>query len=49
MDPYPDVEDMEDVTIYEERECHWRMFLEENDRGMNDQKAILRVRGGMNI
>ena len=22
---------MEDVNLYDERECYWRMFFEEND------------------
>ena len=41
MDPDPEEEDMEDVRIYDERERHWRMVLEENYGGVDNKKALI--------
>ena len=32
---------MEDVNLYDERECYWRMFFEENDVSVDGKKAFL--------
>ena len=41
MEPDPDEEEVEDVRLENKRECHWKMFFEDNDGGVDDQKAIL--------
>ena len=41
MVPDPDEEEVEDVRLDNERERHWRMFFEDNDGGVDDQKVIL--------
>ena len=40
----PDEEDMEDVNIDDERECHWRMVFEDNEGGVDDKKALLHAK-----
>ena len=41
MYPYLDEEDMGDMIIDGERECLWRIVFEDNDGGVEDEKAIL--------
>ena len=41
MDPDPDEEDMEDVRLDDEREHHWRMVLEDNCGGVDNDKSFL--------
>ena len=36
----PDEEDMENVKLDDDRECHWRMMFEDNDGGVDDAKAL---------
>ena len=40
----PDEEDMEDVKLYDERMCHWRMVFEDNDEGVDNNKAFLHAK-----
>ena len=40
----PDEEEMDDVNIDEERERHWRNFLEDNEGGADDKKALLHAK-----
>ena len=40
----PDEEDMDDVNIDNERECHWRNVLEENEGGVDDKKELLHTK-----
>ena len=35
-----DEEEMEDVRIDDERDRHWRMVFEENERGVDDKREI---------
>ena len=35
---------MEDVKLDDERGHHWRMFFENNDRGVDDNKALLHAK-----
>ena len=37
----PDEEEMEDVKLYDERERHWKMVFEDNDGGVDNEKAFL--------
>ena len=32
---------MEYVRLYDERERHWKMFFEDDDGGVDDQKLIM--------
>ena len=34
-------EDMDDVNVDNDRECHWRMVFEENTGRVDDAKALL--------
>ena len=44
VDQDPDEEETEDVKLDNERERHWRMFLEDNDRGVDDKKELLHAK-----
>ena len=44
MYPYPDEEEMEDVRLDNKRQHHLRIILEENDGGVDEEKAILYVK-----
>ena len=35
---------MEDVNLDDERERHWRMVFEDNDGGMDYEKALLHAK-----
>ena len=35
---------MEDMRIYDKRECHWRMVLEYNNGGVDNEKYILHAK-----
>ena len=37
----PDEEDMENISIDDDRERHWRMVFKDNDGGVDDAKALL--------
>ena len=39
-----DEEDMDDVNLDNERELHWRVVFEDNDRGVDDTKALLHAK-----
>ena len=41
MEDDPDEEDMEDVNLDNERERHWRMVSKDNNRGLDNAKALL--------
>ena len=41
VDQDTDEEDMEGLILDHKRERQWRMFFEDNDRGVDDQKVIL--------
>ena len=41
MDPYPNEEKTENTGIDDERECHWRNVLVENDGGVDGKKYII--------
>ena len=32
---------MEEIILYDKRECHWRVVFEENDGWADDKKAII--------
>ena len=32
------------MRLEDKRECHWRMFFEDNDGGLDDQKVILNIK-----
>ena len=40
----PIEEDMDDVNIYNDRECHWRTVFENNYGGVDDAKALLHTK-----
>ena len=40
----PDEKEMDDVNLDEEMECHWRMVFEDNDGGVDDEKALLHAK-----
>ena len=40
----PDEEQMEYVKLDYERECHWIMFFEDNDGGVDGKKALLHAK-----
>ena len=44
MENDPDEEEMDDVNIYGERECHWRNFFEYNEGGVDDKKELLHAK-----
>ena len=35
---------MEDVKLDYEKECHWIMFFEDNDGGVDGKKALLHAK-----
>ena len=37
----PDEDEIEDVKLDNTRERHWRIFLEDNDGGVDNKKALL--------
>ena len=37
-------EDMDDVNLDDDREHHWNMVFEDNDRGMDNKKAFLHAK-----
>ena len=37
-------EDMDDVNLDDDRECHWRMVFEENDGGVDDTNELLHAK-----
>ena len=41
MGPDPDEEEVEDVRLDKKRESQWKIFFEENDGGLENQKVIL--------
>ena len=41
----PDEEDMDDISLDDEREHHWRMVFQDNGRGVDDAKAFLHAKG----
>ena len=36
--PHPDEEEMEDMILDNERDCHWRMVFEDTDGGVDDKR-----------
>ena len=44
MDPYTDEEEMEDGSLHDEIERHWRIFFKDNVGGVDDKKAILHAK-----
>ena len=40
----PDEEDMENVNLDDDRECHWRMVFKDNDVGVENAKASLHAK-----
>ena len=40
----PDEEEMDNINLDDERECHWRMVFEDNDGGVDDAKALLHAK-----
>ena len=44
MEDDPNEEDMEDVNLYDEREQHWRMVVNENNGGVDDANALLHAK-----
>ena len=41
LDNDPDEEDTDDVNIGDERERHWRNVFEDNEGGVDNNKALL--------
>ena len=44
IDPYPDEEEMEDMSPDDEIERHWKMVNEENYGGVDDKKIIIHAK-----
>ena len=44
MEDDTDEEDMEDVSLDDERERHWRMVFEENYGGVDDKNELLHAK-----
>ena len=44
MEDDPNEEDMDDVNLYDKREHHWRMVVEENDGGVDDANSLLHAK-----
>ena len=44
MEDDPDEEDMDDVNVDDERECHWMMVFENNDGGVYNAKVLLHAK-----
>ena len=44
MEDDPNEEDMDDVTLDDEREFHWRMVFKDNYWGVDDAKAFLHAK-----
>ena len=44
MEDDPDEEDMEDVNLDDGKEHHWRMMCKDNDRGLDNAKALLHAK-----
>ena len=44
MESNPDTEDIEDVPLEDERERHLRMVLNDNEKGINDEKALIHAK-----
>ena len=44
MEMDPDEEEIEDVVLGDERECHWHMIFEDNNGGVNRTKSILHAK-----
>ena len=44
MDPDSDEEDMEDLILDDKKERYWRIFFEDNNGGVDDQKEILHAK-----
>ena len=40
----PDEEEIDDVNLEYERECHWRIVIEDNYGGADDKKEFLHAR-----
>ena len=40
----PDEEEMDNVNLDDEKERHWRMVFEDNDGGVDDEKALLHAK-----
>ena len=36
----PDEEEMDDVNIDDERECHWRNVFEDNEGGVDEKESL---------
>ena len=41
MEVDSDEEEMEEVTPDDERECHWIIFFQENDRGVDNDRSFM--------
>ena len=41
MDPDPDEDETEDVRLVNKRERHWRIVLDYNDGGTENDKALI--------
>ena len=46
MEYDPDEEEMDDVNSDNEMERRWRMVFGDNDRGVDDARALLRAKRG---
>ena len=44
MYQYPDEEDTKDAKFDNERERHWRVVFEDNDGGVDNNKALLHAK-----
>ena len=44
MDPDTDEEDMEDLRLDDKREHYWRIVLEDNYGGVDNEKALLHAK-----
>ena len=39
-----DEEEMEDVVVYYEREIYWRIVIDENKTGINEERALIHAK-----
>ena len=44
MEDDPDEEDMENISLDNERECNWRMVFKDNGGGVDDKKELLHAK-----
>lgn len=41
MEANPDKEEMEDMSLNDERDCYWRLFFKDNEVRIDDKKELI--------